>query len=135
MAVRAVCAGENDRQRVRFAGQGGEGCCHFGQSGADVGGHGGHGPCSPAVVFVACVGLGDREAELAFDPGQDSMAYPVHADLLCFDPWEMLPEAVPQVVVPPGADGSAGCIPEEALACAESAPGLAVCDEVSHQGG
>jgi hypothetical protein len=55
---------------VRFAGQGGEGCCYFGQPGADVGGHGGHGPCPPAAVFVACVGLGDGEAELAFDPGQ-----------------------------------------------------------------
>ena len=26
---------------------------------------------APAAVFVACVGLGDRESELAFDPCQD----------------------------------------------------------------
>jgi hypothetical protein len=28
------------------------------------------------VVIVACVGLGDREAELAFDPGQDGVRPP-----------------------------------------------------------
>ena len=61
---RALCAAGRDRQRVRFAGQGGEGCCHLGWPSADVRGHGGHGPPSPAVVFMACVCLGGREAEV-----------------------------------------------------------------------
>ena len=55
------------------SGRGGQGCCHLGQPGADVGGHGGHGPGSPAAVLMARVSLGDREAELAFDPCQDGV--------------------------------------------------------------
>jgi len=43
-----------------------------------------------AVVFVAGVGLGDREAEVAFYPGQDGVTDPVHADLLGRHPGEFL---------------------------------------------
>jgi hypothetical protein len=55
---------------VGFSCEGGEGGRHFGQACPDVGGHGAHGPCSPSVVLVACVGFGDGEAEVALDPGQ-----------------------------------------------------------------
>jgi hypothetical protein len=37
-----LCAGRRDRQRMRFARQGGEGCRHFRQPCADVRGHGRH---------------------------------------------------------------------------------------------
>jgi hypothetical protein len=87
------------------------------------------------VVFVACVGLGDREAELPLDPRQDGVPDPVHADLLGLDPREMFAETFPKIIVPAGADRPAARVPEQALARAESAPALAVCDEVSHQRG
>ena len=53
-----------DRQRMVLAGQGGEGGCDFGEARADVGCHGF--PAS-AVVFVAGVGLGGGEAEVALN--------------------------------------------------------------------
>jgi hypothetical protein len=59
---------------MRFSRQRGERSCYLGDARADVGGHG---PSTAAVVFMSGVGLGDGEAEVALDPGQDRVPYPV----------------------------------------------------------
>src|ERR1700730_7584157 len=93
--------------------QGGERRRHFREACADVCCHG---PPTPSVIFMAGVGLGDSEAEVALDPGQDGVPYPVHADLLSCRPWEMTAEALPEVVVTPGGDWLSVGVPQQALA-------------------
>src|SRR6266567_3092493 len=83
-------------QRMVLAGQGGQRGCYLGKARADVGCHG---LSSPAVLLVPGVGLSDREAEMALDPGQGRVADPVGADLLGRDPGEMTSEPLPEVVV------------------------------------
>lgn len=102
-----------------FACEGGERRCYLGETGTNVGGHG---PSSAAVVFVTCVGLRHGETEVALDPGQGRVAYPVRGDLLCRYPREMVAETSPEVVVAPGGDGLAVGVPEQALA-ERAAPG------------
>jgi hypothetical protein len=53
-------------ERVRLAGQRGQGGGHFGEAGADVG-RGGAGLA--AAVGVPSIGAGDSVAEIPFDPG------------------------------------------------------------------
>src|SRR5260370_31370522 len=84
---------------MRLAGQRGQGCGHLMDAGADIG-RGSSGVAS--AVGVARVGLGDRVAEAALDPGQGGVPDPVHADLLCPYPGEMPAEALPQVVISAG---------------------------------
>src|ERR1035438_1997284 len=96
-----------------LAGQGGERRRHFREACADVCCHG---SSTPAVVFVAGVGLGDGEAEVPLDPGQDCVPYPVRADLLGCHPREMAAEAPPEVVVTPGGDWVSVGVPQQALA-------------------
>ena len=50
------------------------------------------------------VGVRDGEAEVALDPGQGGVAYPVGADLLGLDPRQVLADACPQAVVAPVGD-------------------------------
>ena len=90
---------------------------------------------SPAVVLVPGVGLGDGEAEVALDPGQDRVPYPVHADLLGRDPGEVLAEPPPEIVVTPGGDRLAVGVSQQALAGVEAAPAFAVREQVRHQRG
>ena len=52
----------------------------FGKVGADVGRHG---LAASAVVLVAGVGLGGREAEVTFDPGQRGVSDPVCMLICC----------------------------------------------------
>ena len=59
-----------------LTGQGGQCRCYFGQAGADVGRHG---LAAAAVVFVAGVGLGGGEAEVALT-GRERITY--HAEYL-----------------------------------------------------
>jgi hypothetical protein len=70
--------------------------------GVEVGGCGGVG-----AVVVACVGVGDGVAVVAFDPGERGVAQPVGADVLGGDPGQVLADATPQVVVAAGGDGGA----------------------------
>ena len=96
-----------------LAGQGGEGGCYLWYACADVGGHG---PASPAVVFVPGIGLGHGETEVALDPGQDRVSYPMHADLLGRHPGEVLAEPPPEIVVTPGGDRLAVGVAQQTLA-------------------
>jgi len=92
------------------------------------------GPCSPAAVFVACVGLGDREAELAFNPGQGGVPYPVHADLLGADPRQDAADPGPQAVIAAGGDRPPVPVAQQ-LPARPGVPPLAVLGEPGHQGG
>jgi hypothetical protein len=114
------------RQGMGFAGQDGEGGCHLGQSGADVGAGRGHGAGASAGVVMACVRLRDGEAEAALDPRQDRVPYPVHGDLLGFHPRKVLTETVPEVVVPAVGDRLAVRVPEETLSGVQAASGRRV---------
>jgi hypothetical protein len=75
-----------DRQRVIFTGQGGQGGRYLGKACADVGGHG---FSASAVVFVAGVGLGGGEAEVALT-GRERITN--HAEYLSRsgEPWRLL---------------------------------------------
>ena len=79
-----------------------------------------------AVIFVPGVGLGGREAEVAFYPGQSGMPDPVHADLLGRHPREMLAKAPPEVVIASRADWPAVRISQHASAWSETSPGFGV---------
>ena len=121
------------RKGMRLLGQDGEGGCDLGEAGADVGPCRGHGACASTGVLVAGVGLRGGEAEAAFDPGQDRVPYPVRADLLCLDLWQVLAEAVPEVVVPAGRDRLAGRVAEQTLWGLQAASGFRVGEQVGHQ--
>ena len=116
---------------MRLAGQRGQGCGHLMDAGADIGGG-----CSgvASAVGVARVGLGDRVAEAALDPGQGGVPDPVHADLLGPYPGEMPAEALPQVVISAGGDWPAVAVPQQ-LPVRGRMSFLAVPDECGHQGG
>ncbi len=73
--------------------RGGERHRYLGQARADVGGHG---PSSPAVVFVPGVGMGDRETEVPFHPGQGGAPDLVRTDLLGCYPRCVAAESLPQ---------------------------------------
>lgn len=60
-----------------LTGQDGQCRCYLRKTCADVRCHG---MSAAAVVFVPGVGLGGREAEVAFDPRQDGVPDPVRAD-------------------------------------------------------
>ena len=92
------------------------------------------GPYSPAAIFMACVGLGDREAELAFNPRQDNVPYPVHADLLGADPRQDAADPGPQAVIAAGGDRPPVPVAEQ-LPARRGVPPLAVLGEPGHQGG
>src|SRR6266536_5708321 len=96
-----------------LAGQGGKCRGYLGKACPDVRCH-----ClsAAAVVFVPGVGLGSREAEVAFDPGQGGVPNPVHADLLGRNPREMLAKTPPEVVVAPRADRPAVRVPQHTSA-------------------
>ena len=101
------------RAQLRLACHGGQRRCYFWETGTDIGGHG---ASSAAVVLMAGVGLCDGETEVALDPGQDCVPYPVRADLLGCYPREMTAEALPEIVVAAGGDWLAVEVPQEALA-------------------
>src|ERR1035437_5300671 len=116
-----------DRQRVIFAGQGGQCGCYLGEAGADVGGHG---SSSAAMVFVPGVGLGGGEPEVALDPGQGRVADPVRADLLGCDPREMASQSLPEVVVAPGGYWPAVGVPQQGPAQGEATPAFPVGEQM-----
>src|SRR5688500_19058787 len=60
-----------------------------------------------AGVGMACIAVGDRLAEVPFDPGEGGVAQPVGADLVAGGPGQVAADAVPEVVVAAFADGSA----------------------------
>src|SRR3984957_5485896 len=128
-----IAARAAQREGVGLTGQDGEGGCYLGKASADVGPRRGHGACASASVLVAGVGLRDGEAEAAFNPGQDRVPYPVRADLLGLDPWQVLAEAVPEVVVPAGCDRRAGRVAEQTLWGLQAASGFRVGEAVGHQ--
>ena len=96
-----------------LARQGGESSCYLGETRADISGHG---PPPTAMVLMSRISLRDGKTEVALNPSQDRVPYPVHADLLGRHPREMLAEPLPEIVVTPGGDRLAVRIPQQASA-------------------
>jgi len=65
------------------------------------------------AVAVAGVGVGDGRGDVAFDPGEGGVAYPVDADLLGGDPGQVCAEALKEVVVAAAADGAAVAVAQQ----------------------
>jgi hypothetical protein len=85
------------------------------------------------MVLVTGVGLGGREAEVAFYSGQGGVPDPVHADLLCRDPREMLAKAPPEIVVASRAYWPAARISQHPSAWSETSSGIGMGEEMPHQ--
>ncbi len=121
-----VCSG----QRMRFTGQGGERCRDLG----DVRAHVGRGDARIPAAVVAGEGPGDGITVVALDPSQRRVPQPMRGDLLSSDPGQVSTEALPEVIVSAGADGTATPIAQQ-LPGRLWGPLVTVLEQTLHQGG
>lgn len=84
---------------------------------------------------MACVGVSDGVAVVAFDPCEGGVAEPVGGDLLGCDPGEVVSDAMPEVVVAAGRDGPSVGVAEKLLFGVIGAAVIGVSLEVGHEGG
>jgi hypothetical protein len=115
-------------ERMRLAGEGGQGGGDGLQVGLDV-----CGGRRAGLVGVPGVGAGDPVAEVAFHPGQRGVPQPVGGDTLSGNPWQPVADALPQVVVAPRGQRAAVAVTQQLIRRCDGTAVVRVVDQMGGQ--